>query len=190
MKNKKPHHNIANSHRHKGFTLLETLIAILILSAVLSGFISVVIISLRSFETAKQKYLAAKIGQEGMELLINKKDNNVICVESGSCPISDWQENLIGSWEVDATEINSLLPAQTFNSYDPSNYICIIETGPDAGMFGYCGDPKNYIDGNFTRELNVISLGNENILVKSIVRWKNRGISKELTLEEILFGLP
>lgn len=178
-----------------GFTLLETLVAISILVLVLAGFFSLVVISLRSFEVSKQKYLAAKIAQEGIELLVNKRDNNVFCIEGGgSCAISDWRENLIeggiGSWEVDATKTNQLiaLPAQKFKIYDPSRFICIVEVGPYIGMFGYC--PVKYLSGNFTREVEVTGLSNEKILVKSIVRWQDRGIPKELILEEVLFGLP
>ena len=174
----------------KGFSLLETLVAISVFVLVLSALISLTVISLRSFEVAKQKYLAAKIAQEGMELLINKKDNHIYCLKSGKpCPIDDWQDNLIGSWEVDAGETNRLLAQQQFRPYDSNHYICLIKQGAEKGLFGYCGNPNDYINGNFVREVKVESLNSESILVKSIVRWRVRGINKETMFEEVIFGL-
>ena len=103
-----------------GFTLLELLVSALILSAVLSIFFGVSVSSLRSFEAAKQRYLAAKIAQEGMELAVNKRDNNLLCIDSGCPHIANWQEKLIGSFEVDAPEKNCLLAHQTFKLHDPT----------------------------------------------------------------------
>lgn len=175
----------------KGFFLLETLIAIVVFVLVLSALISLVVFSLRSFETAKQKYLAAKIAQEGMELLINKRDNHIFCLAtSEACPINDWQDNLIGSWQVDASESDRLLPERQFRLYDPSNFICVIKGGSKDGVFGYCGNPADYLPGSFTREVRVESLNYESVLVKTIVRWQVRGADKEKIFEEVLFGLP
>lgn len=171
-----------------GFSLIESLLAILIIVLVLSSFVALVIIGLRSFEISKQRFIAAKIAEEGMELTINKKDNHVMCEKSGTC--SDWQANLIGSWEVDATKTNELLATGKFKNYDPAHYLCILKTTPNAGLFGYCGDPKDRLSGDYTREVNVTKISDQNILVKSIVKWKSRGFNRELALEEVLFGLP
>src|SRR3989344_8296812 len=171
-----------------GFTLLELLVSALILSAVLSIFFGVSVSSLRSFEAAKQRYLAAKIAQEGMELAVNKRDNNRLCIDSGCPHITNWQEKLIGSFEVDATETNRLLANQTFKVYDPTNYLCLIDSGPIAGMFSYCGNPNKYIYGNFRREVNISAIDGDKILVKSRVDWETRGTLKSLILEEMLFG--
>ncbi|OGZ35844.1 MAG: hypothetical protein A3A94_01665 [Candidatus Portnoybacteria bacterium RIFCSPLOWO2_01_FULL_43_11] len=171
---------------NSGFTLLETLVAISVLVIVFGALVSLMVASLRSFEMAKQRYTAAKIAQEGMELLINKKENNILCIESGSCSIPNWRNRLIGSWEVDATKPDELLPLRRFNNYNSRRYLCL--TGTES-RFEYCGDPDEYINGNFRREVKVISRGSEKILVESVVRWQSRGgVNKDLTLTTVLFG--
>lgn len=172
-----------------GFSLLETLVAILIITVALSSFISLVTLSIKSFNTAKQRYTAAKIAQEGMELAISKRTNNLFCVQEAGCAISDWQDNLIGSWQVDATKVDQLLPGEQFTNYDSSNYLCLAETpASHRGRFGYCGDPSEYINGNYTREVVITSLGPEKILLKSMVSWTDRILNKQLIFEEVLFG--
>ena len=177
--------------RMRGFTLIETLVAATIFVAALGGFTTLAVLSLRSATTTELTYTAAKIAQEGMELAIGKRDNHVICIESGSCPISDWQDNLIGSWEVNATRPNDLEPQQRFQSYDQSRKLCFIKSPPhDRGKFGYCGNPGDAIPENFTREVRITKLGEEKILVASIVSWDKRFSTESLKLEEVLFGLP
>jgi prepilin-type N-terminal cleavage/methylation domain-containing protein len=184
----------------KGFTLVETLVAITILVFALSSFIPLVLLGMQSFQTAKQRYLAVKIAQEGMELAFNKRDNHVHCIKSGPCPIPNWQHNLIGNWEVDATELEDLKPHQRFRNYNPDNFICIKANPVEhRGKFGYCtgpgqGDP---IPGNYTREVEITNVFlsdpspvSNRILVKSRVTWEGRFFSKTITLEEVLFGLP
>lgn len=183
----------------KGFTLIETLIAVAILAVALASFISIVLLGRQSFQTAKERYLAVKMAQEGMELAINKRDNHVICMRSGPCPLSDWKQNLIGSgggvgrWEVDATNVEDLRaePGHRFRPFNPGNYICF-KTQPQEhqGKFGYCTGQETPIPGNYTREVNISSAAPNRILVKSIVTWQGRSFSRTITLEEVLFGLP
>ena len=179
-------------NKEGGFSLLETLVAILIITVVLSSFMSLVTLSLKSFNTAKQRYIAAKIAQEGMELAVSKRNNNLFCVQVGTgCTISNWQDNLIGSWEVDATKVEQLLPGEEFSQFDDSDYICLAEIpASHRGRFGYCNNPLEYVRGNYTREVVITSLGPEKILLKSIVKWTDRLLAKQLVFEEVLFGIP
>ena len=172
-----------------GFSLLETLVAILVVTIALSSFISLVTISLKSLNTAEKRYMAAKIAQEGMELGISKRNNHLFCMQGGSCHLSDWQDRLIGSWEVDATQTNQLLATGHFIPFDSSDYICLVENPHlHAGKFGYCAGESSDIHGSYSREVLITRLGAENILLQSIVKWKDKNTTKELILEEVLFG--
>lgn len=184
MKGKKSYHN-------KGFTLIETIVATFIIVMLLSSFIGLVVLGMKSFNFSKQRYIAAKIAQEGMELIINKRDNNVFCVRNEDCTaISDWQEDLVGEWLVDATKPDELLPGNSFQPYEAGKYLCIMNDPNYKGMFGYCDNPSNYIQGNFTRKVEVVRIDRDKVIARSIVQWKTRlgSGTEQLILEEIIFG--
>lgn len=169
-----------------GFTIMETIIGFSILSLSLAGFSGMVVTSLKSFRDAQEKYIAAKIAQDGLELAINKKDNHVQCVAADpTCPITSWQQNLIGSFQVEAAKPNQLRPNSTFSAYSSANIVCLLEPSPNKGKFGYigtgaCGD----LPAKYTREVTITSIDLNSVLAKSTVRWKG----KTLTLETLLFS--
>jgi len=175
----------------KGFTMIEAVVALAILSLLFVGFINVTAVGIKSFRNSKEKYLAAKIAQEGMELMINKRDNNIICVSTACGPVNDWKDNLTGSWQVEAQRVSDLAPSGKFSNFSDSNYICWNDSGLTTGQFSYCGDPQKYVPGQFTREVNVTTINNNILLVKSIVKWQTPGVTSlthEFILEETLFG--
>ena len=165
-----------------GFTLVETIVSIGLLSLVLGAFISVVSSNLRLSATGNQKYFASKIAQEGMELFQSKRNNNVICIQNNAttpcAAISDvaytpsgkdWRYGLYernlgnkdlppqppwrtNSYEIDGNNPNSLLPGATLPNFNPAHYLC---QDSATSRFTYCGIPAQYLKGNFTREIRV-----------------------------------
>lgn len=79
-----------HSHSHKGFTLIELIVAIGILLfgvvLVYSAFSSVAI----STNTISSRFIASYLAQEGLEIVINMRDTNVI-------NNAWWATGLIGS---------------------------------------------------------------------------------------------
>ena len=189
----------------KGFTLIEVLISLLILAFVISGFIATVVTSITSFRLSKARYLGTKIAEEGIELVINKRDNNVICAKSTTCSICDWRLGLLDypggssncsnlqdhNWDVDATKTDELLAGNTFAQYNPASLIC---TKPLSGnQFGICSGAETPIPGNYNRKIEVLrvsgSLTDSAVKVRSIVTWRSKSVNYSVTLEQILFGL-
>ena len=191
-----------------GFTLLETLVSATILITTLVGFITLAALSLQTYQTTKQRYIASKIAQEGMELVMNKRDNNVLCVKSGSCSDlscasgEDWRKGLLDQlgascnftdeqWAVDATKPHQLLSANTFDVYGGgTSPICIQSGGTDAGKFKHCEGAETPIPGNYTRRVEIEEMGDERIKVRSIVTWKTRSFTHQVELDSVIFGLP
>jgi type II secretory pathway pseudopilin PulG len=202
--------------KQSGFTLIEAMVAIGVLLVTLVAFVSFADISIRAFATARERYLAAKIAQEGMELITNKRDNNILCLKSGTCTLrcrlnqSDWRLDLARragnscifgnqaiQWQIDATLPNQLLPnnnaggndltATTLNTVPP---ICL-GTGVHAGKFKHCATGETPIKGSYRRVIEVRSGWSSAALeVRSIVEWTSRNGPQSLTLQQILFGLP
>jgi prepilin-type N-terminal cleavage/methylation domain-containing protein len=184
--------------KKEGFTIIETLVAIAVIVIVLSSFVGLTLLGQRGYQTAKLKYTAAKIAQEGLELAFNKKQNNILCVldslGGGPCSGMDWKNDLIGTWKVDATKRNQLKAGIPFTWYVPGTYLCINTAGPNEGMFSYppCAGLNTVLPGNFDRKVEITDPnppGGENIRIISTVYWKDRGVQKELILEEVVFGL-
>lgn len=173
---------------------MESVVGFSILTLVLAGFSGMAVVSLKNFRTSQERYVAAKIAQEGIELVTNKKDNHVQCVFGNpSCPISDWQTNLVdpisgrGDFEVESGDTTKLLVTGQFASFDPTRRICILNNPwKDRGKYGYCNGLGNGVEvvPGYTREVEIIRLSSYNILVRSTVLWRNQS----LALETVLFG--
>lgn len=188
----------------KGFTLIEVLISLLILAFVISGFIATVVVSVQSFRLSKARYFGTKIAEEGIELVINKRDNNIICVKSGTCPqVCSWKEGLLKKpsssascsslnshdWNVDTTKADQLLAGNFFDDYSSSSKICI--KAGSQNQFGVCSGAEIPITGDYNRKIEITELtGEPAVKIRSIVTWKSKGSNYGVTLEQILFGLP
>jgi type II secretory pathway pseudopilin PulG len=179
---KYPRSDLGNSMR-RGFTLVETIVSIGLLTLVLGALVSSVTTSLKLAESGNKKYIASKIAQEGMELFQSKRNNNVMCIENNDttpCSIpdaaylgageKDWRYGLyertvgnkdlppqapwrINQYEIDGNNPNSLLVGLTLAEYNPTHYLC--QQSALSGRYNYCGVPSQYIPGNFTREIRV-----------------------------------
>jgi type II secretory pathway pseudopilin PulG len=193
----------------RGLTLIETIVAVAVLLIALIGLITLAVLSLRSFSASKENFVAGKIAQEGMELMLNKRENNLLCMRAGTCSLScasdqDWRKYLLHQngnscnfveedWEVDATKPGELLTGnnfQTFNAGSPRK-ICRQTSGRHAGKFKQCVGAETPIPGNYTRRIHVEPLTDcSRIRVQSIVSWSGRFGPRQLALEEVLFGVP
>lgn len=195
------HAKQTRSHDRAGFTLIETLVSFFVLTMVVVGFVTLVALGMRSFRLSRARYLGSKIAEEGIELAINKRDNNVLCIKTGNCSqLCDWKEGLLwtpglGScnlknqgWTVDSTKPDELLPGTFFSQYNSSDLICYKTASQNR--FGICGGSETPIPGNYTREVRITDLNPENVKIQSIVTWKTGAVTSSVTLEEVLFGPP
>ena len=72
---------------NKGFTLIETLVAISILLVAVTAAMTLSFQSIRTASLIKNKFVASMLAQEGIELVKNQRDSNFIENE-------DWLERL------------------------------------------------------------------------------------------------
>lgn len=160
----------------KGFSIIETLVAITIVSIVLAGFSMVVATSYDGHRQAKRSYVAAAIAGEGMEMVAAKVKNNKRCLDNpGGCTLApgNWKANLTGgtgSFRVDINEVSELWPGNAWDEYNTSNpeRLCIV----DNGTYGYCGeDPDKVIAGDYTREVEIESINSDIIKARVTVSW-------------------
>lgn len=164
------------SLNNKGFTLVETLVAIAIFATSVTGLISITARGINDNVYVKNKLIASYLSQEGVELVRNIRDNSLL----SQTPVT-WTEFLTSTdW--------------AGNCYDTFNGInaCYIdgavgEVVATSCVDGDCSDPLGLepstsrytyftiYDSPFTRTITIrpIEAGNnEEVLVNSIVEWK------------------
>jgi prepilin-type N-terminal cleavage/methylation domain-containing protein len=170
-----------------GFTVLESIIAITVVSLAISGAFSAVRTGLSSSTQAKEQTKAFYLAQEAFELIRNRRDSNIL-------------DNLINnsglSWR-----------AGISNAGDPcaAGRTCRVDvTGPSGIYFTDCGvswdscpvlkqDGTSYLmqyssglDTVFKREVQIENTSADEISVTIRVSWSHAGIPREFKTKTIL----
>jgi len=176
--------------KKRGFTLIESLLAIgVLIVGILSAFI-LVIRSLSNVPLIQSRLIAANLAQEGIELVRQKRDSNYLkgiswavgfnigCVCKDGLELDD-----DCSFQLD-TEDRVLKP------YDRDDYL---KLNPDTGKYGYgAGEMGPYylkrrIEICFP-EQNYALMNSKEMRVKIFMNWKVKRNSFELVVEDHLFN--
>ena len=171
-----------------GFTLAELLIAIFVLTTGIVGVYLVIQRSVSVIDYSYSRLTAAYLAQEGIEIVRNIKDTNLLEVRSD--PASNfWNDNLEdGDWQIEYTtprEIDPpLYPCPAPCDYSHSNLWFLKKA--DGGFYNYSSGN----DTQFKRKINIQRLGGGDILrVKVTVYWQ-RGHGKiyEFTIQDNFYN--
>jgi prepilin-type N-terminal cleavage/methylation domain-containing protein len=163
---------------NKGFTLLEVIIAIFIISVGVGG-VAAMMPSLISGSSLNQSRLtAAYLAQEGIEIVRSIRDTNWLEDHYGGTPV-DWNDGLdpcASGCEVDYTFIAESLPL--LPAYGSGRYLNI----DPNGLYGYDGSVRT----KFKRKITVEE--NSDILTITVnIYWDDRGKSYEFPVQEKLY---
>ena len=148
----------------KGFTILESIVAIFVLSLSISGVFTAVQQSLSQSIIAKDEVRAFYLAQEAIEIIRNKRDANQLAdINNGP---TDWLEGVVsasdcpfnGVCKVDATAIDKIqvCSGSCENLKQDSNF-----------RYGYLSGNTT----NINREIRIESVGVNEITVTAIITW-------------------
>jgi Tfp pilus assembly protein PilV len=158
---------IVNSFREGksgGVTLIETITALFLLTTGILAISSLISYFIPVSSIASQKLIATYLAQEGVEIVRNLRDNNLIQGKN-------WDDGLAnGNYEAD------------YQSQSLTNY---------ADRFLKIGDFYNYTSGeltNFKRKINLEKTGDVLKIVVE-VSWQERGRSHSVVVQENLYNL-
>mgnify|MGYP001157460790 CR=1 FL=1 len=163
------------SLNNKGFTLVETLVAIAIFATSVTGLISITARGINDNVYVKNKLLASYLSQEGVELVRNMRDNSILSQVSWAQFLAspDWVGNCYDTFnnDVNACYIDGSVSQVTAESC--VNGVCAtpLSLDPVSSRYTY----YSIYPSPFTRTITIrpISSGNnEEVLVNSIVEWK------------------
>ncbi len=156
--------------KQAGFTVLESIVAIAVLSLAISGAFSAVQQSLSQAIIAKDEVKAFYLAQEAFEMIRNKRDSNLVAnINNG--PV-DW---LDGITDADKCPFNNTCRVNADSSFEicgaawDSCPVLKQDTGGSnpTYLYGYTSG----IDTNFKREIQIESINADEISVTVQISW-------------------
>jgi len=185
--------------KESGFTLVETLIAVAILSLAIVGLMTILGKGISDTNYKKYRITASYLAQEGIEYIRNMRDTYVLygadastgwtdflakmalCKTTTSCGFND---------TLSSFDINSL-PGMTVVDCGSGGANCPLFYYPDTGRYSYSslvsgeGTP---INSGFTRVIHIISVAGSltEIKVSSTVSWTKNSVPYSITFSDNL----
>ncbi len=169
--------------KHFGFSLIETIIAIAILTLVITGPLKLSSQSIKAASVAKNNFIAANLAQEGIELIRSYRVNNILQGQS-------WLNDLIDATPscrispgcyLDSKTIKTTGPTSNFDAkHCPS--VCPQFLIDSNGIYNYSTGSASI----FTREILMASIGADAVRVTVTMRWSEHGGAQSLRVDEIM----
>lgn len=157
-----------------GFTLVETLVAIGVLTMALAGPLFLVQQSFMSAYFAKDQMIATALAQEGIEYVRAVRDGNYL---SGRSWLSTISACTGGKCTVDTVN-NSL--AACVGACSPLNF------NKNTKDYNQAVTTSINSPTPFTRTITVTNISSNEIRVDSDVSWTDRNVNRNVTLSEFL----
>lgn len=173
--------------KSRGFTVLESIVAIFILSLSISGAFSAIFQGLSQSNIAKDETQAFYLAQEAVEMLRNKRDSNQLR-RINSDPSYHWLSDI----SEDASDPCYFGTVCRADAVSNSFVACGEEWGgcpvlrQDASTFLY-----NYSSGpnsRFTREIRLEPINTNEISATIVIRWRKGIIQREFKVKTHFFN--
>ncbi len=174
-----------NHYNHKGFTLIETLFAILIFSASLVSLMAIAGRGIAAAHSAREQTTAHYLAQEGLEVVRNIRDTNMInqqswdtqfdsCTETAPCQI-DYQAG---------SDIPVLVPCTT----DPVKGCQMGESNNAFVNEGSGQTPSGYFRKIYSvpGDIDTLTGLSREYKIVSIIKWNAKGIDRSVVMQMIL----
>lgn len=189
------------SKNNKGFTIVESLVAISILTVSILATFTAVQGSLKSSLIVKDQVTAFYLAQEAVEFIKNLKDENALndtyCISTGTCSSVDWLHGL--------SELTS--DACWYGGTGVSQKTCTVDVYTKtvancAGGFGTCQNLKqnsttgafsytsgaSWVASNFKREVQISPISSTEVEIIVTMSWNTGNLAKSFQIKESLFN--
>ena len=188
---------------NKGFTLVETLVAISIFTVSILGLMSVLTQSIANITYAKEKLTASYLAQEGIEYIRNMRDTfvlydakdsqtgwnnfntkivplaNTLCASANGCYFDDQKTDYTN--HLQSAYINNLMITACASSCPNLLY------DSATGKYGYLMTGST-VNSGLTRQIKVTQISADEIQILSAVYWKQGSGSYNVSFSEHLFN--
>ncbi len=189
-----------------GFTLIEVMTAVTVLSIGLVGSLTVISSNLRNISFVENRIIAAGLANDGIERVRNIRDTNWLEEDT-------WDDHIKGSGNEEFVkifcgdnEIHDISPKPDPHGSPPDTeeeFLDECVDNNDCGLYAYIksslkcygDDFGNLHDGysgaqysGFYRLIHVSKIDSDSNKVSVTVRWNEGGQNKYLTVEEIFYN--
>lgn len=184
-------------NKNGGFTLVEALTAIFVLTFVVVGLMTVVSDSLFATKYARDEITANFLLQEAIDFVRNDRDTRVFL--NTNYDINTAWSNFYATYdnaECENTTTGCALDVHVPSgpnvfscSNDGCRYLYLDETASSGSFYltiNHPGGTSGKTRTNFKRTLTVVNQGEDQLLVTAKVNWKNGNLNKSRTLTTTL----
>lgn len=172
----------------KGFTLVETLVAISILLVAVVAPMSTIGGSLSSIFIARDQMIAVNFAQEGIEIVRQRRDSNMLNKWKNGA--GSWGDNLsAGGYLIDATNLRGSGTLLSCASSCGVGYKKSIRQDPSTGLFYQKTAASSGENTQFTRIVNIADVSPTEKTVTSTVTWLAGAVIKKIEVKESIFGI-
>ncbi len=187
---------------NKGFTLIETLVAVTVLTVAVSAPLSLAAQSLLAAFNSRDQVVAFHLAQEAVETVRAQRDHNILrIVKSGQnvhwlegIPVEtlDLNGNIDERKPFLVDSISSTKNFELCRNSDP-NSCDMLQFNPNTGFYGHdFGGPNRGKPSRFRRFVRVTEVpdtNSEEVIVRSEVQWRTGrfGGVKSVIIQENLF---
>ncbi len=165
------------SKKNKGFTIVETLVAVAILMISIAGPLTIAQKGLTAAIYARDQVTASFLAQDAMEYIKNIRDNDL---NSG-----DWLNRLSMCIGTSAQCIIDTISGTITRTTSPSNYTLY----NDGSGYKTSGTIKTQFNRSFYVDITNISNSGYEATVFVTVSWTNGTIANAVTLENQIFNV-
>lgn len=181
-------------NKSSGFTLVETMFAVIIMTISLTAFMGVVANSMFSAKYAKNEITANYLLQEVVDYIRNDRDSMVfrgddsLTADPWESFVSKYINTCSGACEIGVMDnVDGLSPY--FKSCDSGKcHNLYFDPNATEGSFYTYSDRE--VDGKtkttFVREITATQISNEQVMFKVIISWKNGNNERTRSLDTIL----
>jgi hypothetical protein len=175
-------------NKKKGFTLVETLIAIFIFSLSVVVVMSVLSTGILSESSTKNKVVATYLAQEGIEYFRNMRDTYVLYDDDKKLGWEKFYKKLLTQGRCDNQEVGCYFHPMVFK-YVPITDIEINPCEGECPPLLYSEGVYDYNGGEgpgFIRKMSIVDLASEQIKIISEVSWYQQGKKNTVLFSENL----
>jgi len=171
--------------KESGFTIIESLIAIVVLVFAVTGTFAAVQSALSTSIFAKNQVTAFFLAQEAVEYIINTRDTNILSGNGWLTGIADGSSACdFGKFCIVDATVNS----NAFTSCsapNPNNCPVLKQSTSGNTLYGY---NPSWTDSQFKRYIQLQSVNSNEILATVNVSWTKGFLSKTITVKESIFN--